>query len=145
MNSDKNKRAPKFIQEFLKFVSVHRPSSAYAKLPKVGVEDEVDYTLEDYIVFIAAIADGLNWEDDYNRSIECVYDFAELGIRLEDARAEIENITNENGRNPLLFGDVIKKSEMYELALALGNISSTYKDCWDNAESSILEGAEWAY
>jgi hypothetical protein len=33
---------------------------------------------------------------------------------------------------------------MYELALALGNISSTYKDCWENAEASILEGANWA-
>ena len=45
---------------------MNRPSKAYARLPRVGIEDEVDYTLEDYIVFIAAIADGLNWEDDYN-------------------------------------------------------------------------------
>jgi hypothetical protein len=73
-----------------------------------------------------------------------VYAFADLSIRLEDARDDIENITNENGRNPLLFGDVIKKSEMYEMALALGNVSYNYKKCWDMAEGSILEGAQWA-
>ena len=66
INSPKIKRAPKFIQEFLKFVSVNRPSKAYGKFPRVGIEEEEDYTLDDYVIFMAAIADGLNWEDDYN-------------------------------------------------------------------------------
>ena len=52
--------------------------------------------------------------------------------------ADIENITTEDGRNPLLFGDVIKKDEFIEMALALGNVSSNYKICWNDAESSIL-------
>jgi hypothetical protein len=98
----------------------------------------VDYTLEDYITFAAAIADGLNWEDQYNQSIECVYTFANLGIRLEMAKDQIYNISTENGRNPLLFGDVIQKEEMLEMALALGNVSSSYKQCWNKAETSIL-------
>ena len=63
-------KAPNFVKEFL-------------KKPLVGIEEEQpEYTLEDYITFAAAIADGLNWEDDYANSIDCVYKFADLGIRL---------------------------------------------------------------
>jgi hypothetical protein len=55
--------------------------------PEVGIEEQqVDYTLEDYIVFAAAIADGLNWEDDYKNSIDCVYKFTYLGMRLGEAK-----------------------------------------------------------
>lgn len=106
--------------------------------------EEVEYTIEDYVIFAAAIADGLNWEDQYNQSIDCVYTFANLGIRLEMAVDQISNITTENGRNPLLFGDVIKKDEFLEMALALGNVSTSYKSCWNNAESSISQGVDWA-
>ena len=114
------------------------------KSPKVGIEEEqVDYTLEDYIVFIAAIADGLNWEDDYANSIDCVYRFADLGMRLDKAKDQIWNITRDDELNPLFFGDVLKREEVYEMALALGNISTTYKECWGNAENSLIDGFGW--
>jgi hypothetical protein len=58
-----HRKKPEFINEFL------RSSIS----PQVGIEEEVVYTIEDYMGFIAAIADGLNWEDDYENSIECVY------------------------------------------------------------------------
>jgi hypothetical protein len=116
----------------------------FLKTPLVGIEEEEpEYTLEDYIVFAAAIADGLNWEDDYANSIECVYQFADLGIRLEAAKDLIWNITRDDGLNPLFFGDVLKKEEVYEMALALGNVSTTYKMCWDNAQNSLLDGFNW--
>lgn len=120
-----NGKAPNFVKEFLKS----------SLRPEVGIEEQqVDYTLEDYIVFAAAIADGLNWEDDYANSIDCVYKFADLGMRLGDAKDNILNITREDGLNPLLFGDVLNREEVYEMALALGNISSNYKTCWKNAQ-----------
>ena len=99
--------------------------------------------MDDYIVFSAAIADGLNWETQYNQSIECVYTFANIGIRLENAYNNILNITTENGRNPLFFGDVLKKEEILEMALALGNVSTNYKSCWKQTESTIIKGVEW--
>jgi hypothetical protein len=94
----------------------------------VGIEEEqVDYTLEDYIVFAAAIADGLNWEDDYANSIDCVYKFADLGMRLDNASTAIWDITgDDDGLNPVFWGDVLNREEIFEMALALGNISSTY-------------------
>ena len=64
-------------------------------------------------------------------------------MRLDKATDDIWNITNDNGLNPVLFGDVLKRDEVYEMALALGNISTTYKMCWSNAENSLTDGFTW--
>jgi len=38
-----------------------------------------------YLEAAAAIADGLNFEEEYNNSLECIYNFIELNIRLNTA------------------------------------------------------------
>mmetsp|Transcript_6266 Transcript_6266/g.10202 ORF Transcript_6266/g.10202 Transcript_6266/m.10202 type:complete len:140 (-) Transcript_6266:421-840(-) len=109
-------------------------------------EDD-ELTIDDYMTYAAAVADGLNMEDDLENVKTCVYDFIDLYLRLETDVKAIEDIsysTDESGNPyPELFGDILDKDEVYELALALGNISSTYQQCWTDVETSLTSAVAW--
>ena len=54
-------------------------------------------TLEEMMVITNAIADGLNWEKPYEESVDCIYGFLDLSLRLEHALKSIENVTDAEG------------------------------------------------
>ena len=51
-----------------------------------------EYTPEEILTMIAALADGLNWEKDYELSIQCFRNFVSLRYRLETAWTNLEDI-----------------------------------------------------
>ena len=76
------------------------------------------------MVITNAVADGLNWEKPYSDSIECIYAFFDLSLRLQHATDDMGNITDPNGGGSSLFPGIINKTEIYEFLLAIGNIST---------------------
>ena len=58
-----------------------RPRVGQSLYNAEGEEGE-DLTIEDYMTFAAAIADGLNMEKDYENLKSCIYDFSTLYVRL---------------------------------------------------------------
>ena len=101
-------------------------------------------TLEQMMVITNAIADGLNWEKPYSESVDCIYGFLDLSLRLQHAVDDIGNVTDPTGKETQLFPNVINKTEIYEFLLAVGNISSEYKACFVESEANIFLGIQWA-
>lgn len=103
----------------------------------VPIREFQDYNTTEWLVLINAMADGLNWEEHYESIIWCLYNFTDLRYRLDKAWLDFSNISNPEGLTPLLFGDIINLPEIYELLLAIGNISYEYKQCWLNGNKSL--------
>lgn len=145
------------LRDFFKFIITshksHHDQSPVVQSSRLGVRQEEDllnqeqennYTIDDYMVFAAAIADGLNWEQDYDNLKQCINSFLTLSLRVEKAWDDIVNVTfDSTQREAKLFGDIINKQEFFEMALALGNVSVSYKSCWTEAEESLLKGVNW--
>ena len=55
-------------------------------------------TLEQMMVITNAIADGLNWEKPYSESVDCIYGFLDLSLRLQHAVDDIGNVTDPTGK-----------------------------------------------
>ena len=110
----------------------------------VPIKEFQEYNLTEQLILINAMADGLNWEEHYNHTIWCLYNFTDLRYRLDKAWLDFSNISNPNGESPWLFGDIINLPEIYELLLAIGNISTEYKECWINANQSLNQATGWA-
>ena len=109
-----------------------KPVKAVIGLDEVNEDEEEEpMTVQDYIRILAAIADGLNMEDDYNKSLQCIYNYVELYLRFESGFE-------------ILFEDEFNLDEFYEILLATGNLSSNYKYCWNTAQESIKNITEWA-
>lgn len=83
-------------------------------------EEEEPWTVQDYIRLLAAISDGLNMENDYNQSLQCIYNYVELYLRFQKC-------------SDLLLEQTPALEEVYELLLATGNLSTNYKYCWNGA------------
>ena len=81
--------------------------------------------------YARAIFDGLNWDAEFQNSEVCVQSAAELDVRINVAW---EYYTGANNGT---------KENLYEFLLALGNISTSYKSCWDKTEAALVEGITW--
>lgn len=42
-------------------------------------------TVEETLIILNAIADGLNWEDFYSNSLSCIYAYINLTNRIDEA------------------------------------------------------------
>ena len=64
--------------------------------------------------------------------VKCYYTYINLEIRLQVTWSRMNNYTDSldaEETEPDLFGDILNKDEIYDFFLAIGNISSTYKNC----------------
>jgi hypothetical protein len=93
------------------------------------------------MVTIRAIADGFNLEELYYDSELCLYAYAALEVRLKEAW---DAVRNPEYKDIDFLDERIRAENWFELLLALGNVSTTFKECWNNTEEALVDGLEWA-
>ena len=74
-------------------------------------------------------------EGEYYQSVQCLYNFVNLQSRFASGWGNITNTADtmeDPNADPRLFGDIFVKDEFLEILLALGNVSTSYKGCWNN-------------